>query len=488
VILLPFQVPLWLYITLLLAGSLSALHALLWKRDPRAAMGWIAVCLLFPGAGTILYWLFGVNRLRTRGQQLRVLWPALVVDSEHSTDEPDDATVARAAETMAQRVPGGLGDLARLGRKVTRRPLLRGNRLQALYNGEEAYPAMLEAIGAARETVLLSTYIFDTDATGLAFVDALVAAQARGVEVKVLIDGIGEHYSRPRASKVMRRRGLTVARFLPSSLLRPNLHMNLRNHRKLLVIDGQVGFTGGMNIGDRHLAARMDNPRRVIDVHFRIEGPVVAQMEAVFHEDWAFVTDTRPDAPRLRASLGEGEALCRGVNDGPNEDFERLTWILLGALAVARRRVLIMTPYFIPDRPLVTAINAAALRGVRIELMLPGKNNLPYVDWACRAMLWELLQNGVQAWYQPPPFVHTKLLVVDDHYVLLGSANLDPRSLRLNFEFNLEVYDHKLVVELARHFEAVRETSRPIYQAELDGRPLLVRVRDGLARLASPYL
>src|SRR5262249_21339101 len=150
-------------------------------------------------------------------------------------------------------------------------------------------------------------------------------------------------------------------------------HMNLRNHRKVLVVDGQLGFTGGMNTGDRHLAANAANPHRVVDVQFRVEGPVVAQMEAAFHEDWAFATDAAPQVPPPRDLSPAGQALCRGVSDGPNEDFERLTWILLGACAAARRRVTIMTPYFIPDRPLIAAISAAALRGVHIDILLPGK-------------------------------------------------------------------------------------------------------------------
>ncbi len=490
-----------IYAALVAAGALSALHALLWKRDPRSALGWIAVCLLFPGVGAALYWLLGVNRLRTRGQRLQVLWPVIAVHHGEAADDgvasadtasadaaPADAAPPDAGAGRDVRVPGGLQDLARLSDTVTRRPLLGGNQVTALHNGEEAYPAMLAAIAGARQSVLLCTYIFDMDETGRTFVEALAAASGRGVEVKVLIDGIGEKYSWPRASRVLRRRGLAVARFLPPSLLRPNLHMNLREHRKLLVVDGSTGFTGGMNIGDRHLVARTDNPRPVVDLHFRVEGPVVIQMEAAFLEDWAFATDSAPVVPPPRNVPAGGGALCRGVSDGPNEDFQRITWILLGAFAAARHRVVIMTPYFIPDRQLVAAINAAALRGVRVEILLPGRNNLPFVDWACRAMLWELLERGVRAFYRPAPFVHSKLLLVDDDYALVGSANLDPRSLRLNFEFALEVYDRALVAALSRHCDEARAASREIRQVELDGRPLWQRVRDGLAKLASPYL
>ena len=451
-------------------GAPTALHALLWRRDPRAAAGWISVCLLLPGAGAALYWILGVNRVRTHGRRV------------HGVRTP----VAVAAADGHR--PAALDGLVRLADRVTRRPLVAGNRVVALHGGEDAYPAMLAAIGDARESVRLCSFIFDVDDVGRTFVEALAAAAARGAQVQVLLDAVGEKYSRGRATQELRRHGVTVARFLPPSLLHPNLRLNLRNHRKLLVVDGRVGFTGGMNVGARHMAARTADERRVVDIHFRVEGPVVAQMEDAFREDWAFATGAPLAAPPARAFDSADGAWCRAVTDGPNEDFEVVTWILRGAFAAARSRVLVMTPYFIPDRALIAAMSAAALRGVRVDLVLPGRNNHLLVHWACRAMLWELLERGVRAWYQPAPFVHTKLLVVDDEYALVGSANLDPRSLRLNFEFDLEVYDDEFVAGLVRHFDAARTASREILLAELDGRPFGQRVRDGIAKLVSPFL
>jgi cardiolipin synthase A/B len=265
------------------------------------------------------------------------------------------------------------------------------------------------------------------------------------------------------------------------------IHLNLRNHRKLLVVDGQLGFAGGMNIGDRHLAA-LDKPGRVIDLHFAIRGPVVGEMLEIFLEDWHFATGEK-FAPLLYPPVAEGgEAFCRAISAGPNEDFEKLAWLLIGAFNCARHRVAIMTPYFIPERALVAAINAATLRGVEVVIILPEKNNLPFLKWASRAYLWEFLQYGTRVFYQPPPFVHSKLLLIDDQYALLGSANLDPRSLRLNFELNIEVYDRALVAELRKHFDTVRQNSREVFLADLDGRPLPVKLRDAFAKLFSPYL
>lgn len=455
-------------------GFLSAGHALLNKRDPRAALGWIVFCLAFPGIGALLYWLFGVNRIQTRARGLQ----AAFWQDSGITPPPFPQQLHLPTEELSS--------LCRLTDVVSRRPLIDGNRLEVLHNGEEAYPAMLEAIAAAGRSVYLSSYIFDSDGTGGRFADALNGAAERGLDVRVLIDALGERYAFPPARRLFRGSSARVARFLPF-LAGGAIHLNLRNHRKLLIVDGALGFTGGMNIGDRHLAAG-ENPGRVVDIHFRVGGPVVAHMQQAFLEDWHFATGelTYPDPPP--PPVPGGEALCRGISAGPNEDFDKLPWILIGALNCARRRVRIMTPYFIPDRALISAINAASLRGVQVEIVLPEKNNLPYLAWATRSYLWEFLLYGTRVYFQPPPFVHSKILLMDEHFALVGSANLDPRSLRLNFEFNLEVYDGEVIDTLGRHFDAVRERSREVTLAEMDARPLVVKLRDGVAKLFSPYL
>lgn len=460
---------------------LSAAHALLHKRDPRAALGWIVLCLAVPGVGAVFYWLLGVNRIRTLARD----WQARGIGMHGSS--PDFCLwVADMAAELPFRAEN-YAALLSLADAVTRRPLLQGNRVMPLHCGEEAFPAMLEAIAGAGSSIYLSTYIFDSDATGRRFVEALGAAADRGVDVRVLADAMGERYSFPPARRLLRGSDVRVVRFLPPSFSERGIHLNLRNHRKLLVVDGKTGFTGGMNIGDRHLAQR-DDPRRVIDIHFAVEGPVVGQMQEAFLEDWQFATGETFAEIGYHAAAAEATAFCRGISAGPNEDFEKLTWIVIGALACARHRVRIMTPYFIPDRSLISAINAASLRGVKVEILLPGKNNLPYVAWATRAYLWELLQHGTHIYYQPPPFIHSKFLLVDDHYVLIGSANLDPRSLRLNFEFNLEVYDQGLNETLARHFDSLRQKSRAVTLEEINSLPMPVKLRDSFAKLFSPYL
>ncbi|MBN1850204.1 MAG: cardiolipin synthase [Deltaproteobacteria bacterium] len=458
-------------------------HALLLKRDPRASMGWIAVIFIFPLMGPFLYFLFGINRVRTRAKKL---------SEEVSFGIRDESRYPRTESgpfSSLNPVPAESLEIAKISGSVSKRPLVGGNEIQALHNGEEAFPAMLKAIEEAKYTAYLSTYIFETNITGRQFIDHLAGAMNRGVDVRVIIDGVGQYYSFPTAGTLLKRQGVRVARFIPPRLIPPAIHINLRNHRKILTVDSRIGFVGGMNIGDRHLAGNLDNPSRVVDMQFCLKGPIIGQMEEVFLEDWRFCTGDPFDKPVGRRNhVQPNGTLCRAIADGPNEDFDKFAQILVGVVSSARQRILIMTPYFLPSRELISALRSASLRGVDVKVVLPIKNNLPFIHWATRNLLWELLERGIRIFYQPPPFVHTKLLVVDDFYAHVGSANIDPRSLRLNFELTVEVYDKVFAETLTAHFEKALTQSTEVFLKDLDSRPLAARTRDALAWLFSPYL
>ncbi|MDY6941825.1 MAG: cardiolipin synthase [Pseudomonadota bacterium] len=465
-----------LFITVL-AVLLSA-HIVLVKREPRAALLWVTVLWLVPFLGAILYLLFGVNRIRRRAYALNR--PRL----QHLAGTVD--TDPRELRLALGRGYEHLLALRNLGDRVTNSPLLPGNAITLLVDGDEAFPEMLKAISQATKNITLSTYIFGNDRIGQGFVKALVAAMNRGVEVRVLIDAAGERYSWPSIVGVLQKAGIPVARFLPH---KPNrlVGLNLRNHRKLLVVDGRIGFTGGMNIRVHHL--QNAGRRSTRDLHFRLEGPIVGQLQEVFVQDWAFsdgeILKGEDWFPELRPI---GRIFARGVPDGPDEDLEKLVWTLHGALSLAKRRVRIMTPYFLPDRALVTALNLAALRGVKVDIVLPSKNNLPYVQWAMMGQIWQVLQHGCRVWLTPKPFDHTKLMVVDEAWGFVGSANWDPRSLRLNFEYNVEFYDRELAHQLDSLVVERIATATPCTLETVDNRALPVKLRDGIARLATPIL
>ncbi len=329
------------------------------------------------------------------------------------------------------------------------------------------------------------------------FVDALAAAKKRGVDVRVLLDGVGRFYSFPTIVRAFKRCGIIVGIFLDPVSFK-GIRFNLRNHRKLLIVDGHKGFTGGMNISHRHVVQKNKVSRKtqgitrapVIDIHFLFEGPVVAHLEEGFLVDWYFVTKqlTPVNGDSLPYDTEGAEAWCRGISAGPNNELERLYWVVVAALSVARKKIRIMTPYFVPDRGLLTAICAAALRGVEVTLVLPQVNNIPLIHWASRAYLYEIIQSGVRVYYQPPPFVHSKLLLIDDVYSLVGSINLDARSLRLNFELCVESYDANLTTQLVKQYDEIVRHSQEVTIPWLEKRPVFYKLVDGAAKLFSPYL
>jgi cardiolipin synthase len=460
-----------------LAALLASVHALLHKRDSRAAALWLGTIWFLPVFGPILYLALGVNRIRRHAVSLGV-----------------HGNFSRlTAEDLGELHQEGAQHLNLLARSVSRvvaRPLTTGNQFRPCVNGDEAFPAMLAAIESAKKSIALSTYIFDNDTIGQQFVAALGRAATRGVEVRVLIDAAGARYSWPPVTRLLRHAGVNTALFLPSSLLAPwrVATINLRNHRKSLILDGRVAFTGGMNIRDGNVLA--DKPKSPVqDLQFRVEGPVVAQLQEAFANDWVFTTGEVLEDPVWSPELSEcGDVIARAIIDGPDADFEKLRWTLLAALAEAQTSVQILTPYFLPDVALITSLNLAALRGVTVDIILPEKNNLPFVHWASRAMWWQVLERGCRLWLTPPPFDHSKLMIVDSHWVLLGSANWDARSLRLNFELNVECYGRGFAHEVESVIDQKLRHAREVKLAEADGRSLAARLRDATARLFSPYL
>jgi cardiolipin synthase A/B len=466
-----------LVLAYLLAALTAAAHAMLNKRDPRAAWGWIAVCWLFPLVGPFLYLVFGINRISLTG--LRSVIPV------------PERVDAIALPGIVGVSPADVRELVRITEALTGQPLVIGNQIEVLFNGDEAYPAMLQAIGQARENIALATYIFKDDTTGRAFAAALAAAQARGVKVRILLDGLSDFYYRPRASTLLRRHGLEPVLFLPPRLFPPMLHVNLRNHRKLLIVDGKLGFTGGINISeDNHVQTKGD--KGIQDLHFRLQGAVVRELQAVFASDWQLasgeVVSVDAAGDGARHAMGPGQSVARVIRDGPNDGLNTLELVLQGALASAHNRVWIMTPYLLPGPGLLGSLQSAALRGVEVRILIPEHSDQPWMDWATQHMLWQLLQHHVSVYYRPGPFAHSKLILVDDYYLQFGTANLDSRSLRLNFELMVETYDVSLSRQLSQHFSEACAQARLALLSDLDARPLPTRLRDGFVWLFSPFL
>ncbi|ACL55537.1 phospholipase D-like domain-containing protein [Methylobacterium nodulans] len=446
------------------------LHALLNKREVGAAIGWIGLAWLSPLAGSALYALFGINRVMRRARRLPVL--------------PVRKPGVPQADPV--RVPEPFLPLERAGDELTGLPLTGGNRVALLRHGDEAYPAMLEAIGTAQHSIGLSSYIMRDDASGEAFVRALAAAKARGTAICVLVDGIGSGYFSPAIYRRLRAEGIPAGLFMHSAVPWRMPFLNLRTHKKLLVVDGRIGFVGGVNIGDENRVSQ-NPPEPVRDTHFRLDGPVVGQLTQAFARDWAFVMGEDLDGPAWFPAIPPAGAIpARVVTSGPDADIEKIEFVVLAALATARRSIRLATPYFLPSEILLTSLALAAMRGIAVDVVIPQASNHRLVDWATRAHVGPLLKSGVRIWLDRPPFDHSKLMVVDDVWCFVGSANWDTRSFRLNFELNVELYDPAFAAQLDRLLAAKMETQ--LTREALKARGMPVRLRDAGVRLLLPYL
>lgn len=475
----------WPHVALALsivAGTGAAVHAAMTKNDVRAAIGWVGLTLFSPLFGALFYFAAGINRIRqTRMSQQRD--QSMVGYAEHlESRDVIDVVPYSAAQFASLRL---------LGDRVSRFRLVGGNAIRPLAGGDEAYPAMLEAIRGARISIALQSYIFDNDPVGREMALALIEAHERGVQVRVLIDAIGSHYSRPPIVGMLARAGVPTARFMtnPLGLLRMP-YANLRSHRKVMVVDGVRGFTGGMNVRAAFVHA-LSGGNTNGDTHFALEGPVVGQLTAVFAHDWNFTTGETLEGERwfpCELMRGAGTVPMRCVPSGPDRALGATHSMLLGALAVAQRHVRIQSPYFLPDQALIGALATAARRGIVVDIVIPGRNNLLLVNCAMTAQLDQVLRTGCRVWRTRGPFDHSKLMTVDDAWSYVGSSNLDPRSLRLNFELDTEVYDHELAMWISARIDALIAEAHAVTLEELRKLPFLRRLRNRVIWLASPYL
>ncbi|WP_029076307.1 phospholipase D-like domain-containing protein [Kaistia adipata] len=464
-----------------LAGAVTV-HALLTRLNPQSTIAWIGLAWLSPYIGPLLYVMLGVNRVRRKAIKLS--------DPGDDVDAPS-SRFALAPEDVAHGADEHLEPLAKFGLRITGRPLLAGNTITPLVDGDAAYPEMIRAIDAAERSVGISGYIFHDDRGGAPIIDALIAAHGRGIAVRVLLDGIGGGYLKNPAYERLLAAGVPVARFLHEVAPWKMSFINLRNHKKVMVTDGRYGFTGGMNISAGNLFRIIDIPalHAVQDVHFRVEGPVVAHLMETFAEDWAFTVDEILDGPPWFPELGAiGSIPARGIASGPDEDNEKLMWTMAAAIARAERRIRIVTPYFLPDERINSQLALAALRGVSVELLIPGRSDQRYMDWAMNGSLSPLIRAGVLVSRANPPFDHSKLMTVDGAWALFGSANWDARSLRLNFEFNVEAYDVHFADKIDALIDSKLARSTPVTIGALRKRRILVRLRDAATRLLTPYL
>jgi cardiolipin synthase len=352
-------------------------HVLLYKRNVGTSISWMGIAWLSPFVGGVLYYALGVNRVKRRALRLRRERSHMFLVDEVAPDAPE----AKPLTPLEYAI----GRLTGLSAEA-------GNKVSLLRNGDDTYPAMLAAIDAAEKSVGIASYIFRDDDAGLPFIQALIRAHRRGVQVRVLIDGIGGGYFWSGTWDRLHEAGVPVDRFLHSYVPWKTPFLNLRNHRKLLVVDGRIAFTGGINIGHENLLATHP-PHPVRDTHFRLEGPIVEQLTEAFADDWLYETGERLlDEAWFPKLAPVGDAVARVITSGPDEDLEQIEFAILHAISCARRSIRIATPYFLPPDLLTTALGLAAMRGVGVDILVPEQSNHRVLDWARRVALRQLVE------------------------------------------------------------------------------------------------
>ncbi|MFT7007438.1 MAG: cardiolipin synthase [Colwellia sp.] len=486
----------WVTIIVIFHISLSLLtsvHVLLFKENERTSLAWIGLVILSPVVGSLIYWLFGINRIKRLAQKKHPQTLKKELKQELKKERKQEL---RHQENPIEfhHLPKNWHSSIIAGHTIHPVNYVEKNSVEPLINGDMAYPAMIKSIQCAKRYIVLSSYIFDCDSLGRQFINALAQAHQRGVIVNVLLDGIGIGYSWHKSDQALKKLGVKTARFLPAISLTSIRFINLRNHRKILCVDGEVAYIGGMNLSQNNLIKSAVHP--IDDIHFKVTGPVIDQISQVFIEDWFFATRELIQFPRFffKKSVNTPErkndkpVVARVIQDGPDEHHNRIRWTLINALVCAKTSVKIMTPYFIPDQVLMTALHSAALRGVAIEIIVPQHSNILFVDWVMEANFSRIIEYGIKIYKNKRPFDHSKIVIIDDIWSFIGSTNWDARSLEFNFEINLECFDTELNAKLTKFFALKKQNATLVIEDEINALPIYKKIRNNLFRLFSPYL
>jgi len=477
---------LWTFLSIVYYGAvlLAIEYILRTRRDPRGMMSWILALLLLPGLGLVLFFLMGTlpieRRVRRWNKRRQRIEPALE-DHTRALEKAHDAL-------DLPRLDPGQRALMRLATRMCDAIVTTGNEVTVGHDAEQAFLALGLAIQAAESHIHLEYYIFADDDTGRGVRDLLIRKAEQGVEVRLLVDAIGSWKLSRRFIRSMTERGVKVAKFLPWGLSGRRLHVNCRNHRKIAVIDGRTGFFGSKNIGDEYLGRKKRlGPWR--DTDMRLRGPAVMQLQQVFVDDWHFATGEDLTGRRyFPAPAAAGEHVVQIVPSGPDRHPSTMHQLLYSAVSDARRTISIITPYFVPDPAMVLALESAAYRGVKVRLLVPSRSDHRLVLWAGRSSYEELLESGVEIYEYAAGMLHSKVVAVDQRWVMIGSANMDVRSFRLNFEVTGVVYDAGVAQDIHNEFESLRGQAKRVQERDIQAWTYPQTLAAGLARLAAPLL
>lgn len=452
------------------------------RTEPSAMIAWIFAIVTLPGIGVFCFALFGSNRVRRKAhrKRRRVVHILRQIEKEARESAGGGAPVP---------LPEDLQFIERFSRRMVQIPVASGNEVQIYNEAEETYSGLENAIQEARHHVHMEYYIWQPDSTGEHFRELLIEKAHQGVECRVLLDAVGCWKLPRRFYQPMVDAGVKVAFFLPFHPFRTRRwSLNLRNHRKIAVVDGHTAFTGSQNIGDEY-RGRLKRLSPWFDTHMRVRGPASLFLQQTFAEDWVFSTG---ELLQGEAYFGPpafcGDSMVQILPTGPDQDVSVLGQLAFAAVSAAKTSIRIATPYFVPNTALMLALVHACYRGVQVQIVIPTRTDNAMALWAGRSFYAELLDAGGEIYEFPHGLLHSKVTSIDDRWCILGSANMDARSFKLNFEISAVMYDAKLSTEIGRYIERRCRQSQRILPHDVWSRGLRGQMAEGIARLFAPVL
>jgi len=461
-----------------------AIDVLLDNRDPSSTVAWIMVLFLIPGVGIFLYFYIGRNH-RKQKTFIKKRREDYIILNHLLSEQLNSANYGELFKTSFNDIRGKIIPLLL---NNTRSPITVNNKVKVLQNGEITFSEMLANINNAKEHIHMEYFVIKDSHIGRKFQQALIEKAKEGLEVRFIYDAVGSFRLKKDFLNPLRDAGVQVEIFLPVTLPFLGSRLNYRNHRKILVVDGKVGFVGGINIGDEYLGKnkKMGFWR---DTHLKLEGEAVYVLQGIFLADWYFVSKETIDDLKYFPPQGYcGEKIVQIASSGPDSYWASIHQAYFSAINSANDRVYITTPYLVPDEGILLALKTAALRGVDVRLLLPIKPDHRTVFWASKSHFIELLEAGVKIYQYGKGFVHGKVFIVDNSFTSIGTANLDIRSFKLNFEVNAFIYDKEVNSKMTKDFFEDLRVSKKVILEEYKKRPFINKVKESVARVFSPIL
>ena len=457
---------------------------LLDNRDPSSTVAWLMVLFILPIVGIFLYLYIGRNHRKKKTFIKKRSEDYVVLDRLLKEQFP----FINYREIFRKEFNDIRGKIIPLLLNNARTPVTVNNKIKILQNGEVTFTEILNAINSAKEHIHIEYFIIKDSHIGRKFQQALIKKAEEGLEIRLIYDAVGSIRLKKSFVKPLKDAGVQVGCFLPVILPFLGVRLNYRNHRKILIVDGKVGFIGGINIGDEYLGK---NKKLGFwrDTHLKIEGEAVYVLQGIFLTDWHFVSNETIDDFKYFPSQGYcGEKIVQIASSGPDSYWASIHQAYFSAINSARDRIYITTPYLVPDDGILLALKTAALRGIDVKLLLPIKPDHKTVFWASKSHFEELLESGVKIYQYKKGFVHGKVFIVDNNFVSIGTANLDIRSFKLNFEVNAFIYDKEINHSLVRDFFEDLRLSEEVLLNEYKNRSIMHKVKESTARIFSPIL